>query len=55
MKKIVFLTVTALTLACFGGQALTAQAAPKASSQSQLFSNGKTLVFTYNPGCNPNQ
>lgn len=53
MKKIVFLTVTALTLTCFGGQALTAQAAPKGLSQSQLFSNGKTIVFTYNSGCNP--
>ena len=45
MKKIALITMTALTLTCFGGQTLTAQAAPKV--QSQLLPKGKGIVFTY--------
>lgn len=49
MKKLTLLTVTALTLLCVGGQAITTHAAGKGM---QSFSNGNQTVFTYKLGCN---
>ena len=51
MKKITVLTVTALTLACLGGQSLAAQAA-SAKVQYQLSPKGNRVIFAYGSGCN---
>ena len=50
MKKIRLMTVTALTLASLGSQALAVQAAP--AKQGQLLPNGNGMIFTYSSNCN---
>ena len=51
MKKLTVLTVTALTLACLGGQPLAAQAA-STKVQCQLSPKGNRVIFAYGSGCN---
>ncbi len=49
MKKTTLLAVTALTFTCLGGQALTAQAAPK--NNGQVISRGNKVFITYSSDC----
>lgn len=50
MKKLTLLAVTALTMTCLGGQALTTEAATL--NKKHIFSNGNRIIVTYRSGCN---
>ncbi len=50
MKKLTLLAVTALTMTCLSGQALTTQAATL--NKKHIFSNGNRIIVTYRSSCN---
>lgn len=49
MKRRILLTATALTLACLGGQTITAQATTK--NNCQVLPNGNKVIVSYGSNC----